>query len=130
MTSIKLLAQTDDTVTIRRSDLDALLQAVEDAEDVASVEAVRAHIAVVGWEVAKRDYLASGEARRLIEGEHPVRVWREKRGLSQRSLAEKAGLAAGYLNEIEARKKPGSLNAMVRLAHGLGVTVDDLIDDV
>ena len=31
---------------------------------------------------------------RLLDGENPVRVWREYRGLSLRSLAERAGISA------------------------------------
>ncbi len=115
-------------MTISRADPDALLRAEEDAEDLASVEMHRAHIEAVGWPAAKHRYLTGAETLRLLEGEHPVRVWREKRGLTQRALADKAGVAAGYLNEIEARKKPGSMQAFVSLARALEATVDDLVD--
>ena len=64
---------------------------------------------------------------RLLAGESPVRVWREYRGLRGVELAAAAGVAASYLSAIENRKKPGSINALKRLATALRVDVDDLI---
>ena len=64
---------------------------------------------------------------RLLAGENPVRVWREYRGLRGVQLAAAAGVAASCLSAIENRKKPGSINALKRLATALRVDVDDLI---
>ena len=64
---------------------------------------------------------------RLADGEHPVRVWREYRGLKASELAASTGVAASYLSDIEKGKKPGSVNALKRIAAALNVTVDDLI---
>ena len=64
---------------------------------------------------------------RLLAGENPVRVWRQYRGLTGVELAAAAGVAASYLSAIENRKKPGSINALKRLATALQVDVDDLI---
>lgn len=64
---------------------------------------------------------------RLLAGENPVRVWREYRGLTGVELAAAAGVAASYLSAMENRKKPGSINALKRLATALRVDVDDLI---
>ena len=66
---------------------------------------------------------------RLLAGEHPVRIWREHRGLSQEQLAGNAHIARSYLAEIEGRKKPGSLDAYRKLANALGLTVDDLMPE-
>ena len=64
---------------------------------------------------------------RLLAGENPVRAWREYRGLTGVELAAAAGVAASYLSAMENRKKPGSINALKRLATALRVDVDDLI---
>ena len=66
---------------------------------------------------------------RLLAAGHPVRLWREHRGLSQEQLAGKAQIARSYLAEIEGRKKPGSLGAYRKLANALGLTVDDLMPE-
>ena len=60
-------------------------------------------------------------------GEHPVRIWREHRGMTQVCLAEYAGIDRVYLSEIEGRKKPGSVAALRALAEALSVTTDDLV---
>ena len=65
--------------------------------------------------------------KRIASGEHPVRVWREYRGLKAGELAAVAGLAASYLSDIENGKKPGSVKAMKQIAAALNITVDDLI---
>ncbi|MCY4066487.1 MAG: helix-turn-helix transcriptional regulator, partial [Rhodospirillaceae bacterium] len=66
-------------------------------------------------------------AERIADGEHPVRVWREYRGMKAGELATRAGVAASYLSDIENGKKPGSVKALKRIADVLGLTVDDLI---
>ena len=65
--------------------------------------------------------------KRIAGGEHPVRVWREYRGMKTGELAAAAGLAASYLSDIENGKKPGSVKTMKRIAAALNVTVYDLI---
>ena len=63
----------------------------------------------------------------LATGASPVRVWREYRGLSLRALAEKAGVSAALLSEIETGKKDGSVRTLATLAQVLSVTLDDLV---
>lgn len=66
-------------------------------------------------------------ARRLIEGEPPLRVWREHRGLTQADLAAAASLTASYVSQIEAGRKSPTVDVYRALAATLGVTVDDLL---
>ena len=54
--------------------------------------------------------------RRIVEGEHPVRVWRTHRGMTARSLAGAAGIPSSYLSAIERGVKPGSVKALKSLA--------------
>ncbi len=127
MNAVKILSETQDTVTVRRSDWTQLLTELEDAQDRAAVVERRRHEATVGKQAARRNYLTAREARRLLDGESPVKVWRDKRGLSQRELATSAEVSAGYLGEIETGRKPGSVAALTRLAKALRVQIDDLI---
>jgi DNA-binding XRE family transcriptional regulator len=129
MNAIKPLAETADTVTLRRADLDRLIETVEDAEDMASVNAWRAWVDLVGKDRAVGDGYTDDQVNRLLAGESPIRIWREKRKLSQRQLANAAALSAGYLNEIELNKKPGSVAAFHALAKALGVPMEYLVDD-
>ncbi len=129
MTKIKLLAQTDKTVTLRRTDFQALLEAAEDHADLAAIEKHRAEEKRLGWDAAKRNYLTREEAGRLLDGESPVRIWREKSGIRQGALALAAGVRVGYLAEIEGGKKPGSTSALQSVAKILEIPMELLADD-
>jgi mRNA interferase RelE/StbE len=125
--AIRVLAETAETVTIGRSDFEALIQAAEDAEDLAALAVHDADETRLGRDTARRDYLTADEAERLLDGESPVKVWRGKRGLSQRALARAACMQPGYLAEIETKRKPGSVDALKRLSQVLGVAMEDLV---
>jgi len=66
--------------------------------------------------------------RRLVNGDSPLRVWREYRALTQATLARKAGIDKTYLSQLETGRKQGSVAALARLASALSVEIDDLID--
>jgi len=105
-----------DTVTIPRVEYDALQARLEDLEDIlAAMQARGGQPMPMEW------------ANRIIEGENAVRVWREFRGLSLRALAAKAGVSVSYLSEIEAGKKPGSVEAYKALSDALDTSVDWLV---
>jgi DNA-binding XRE family transcriptional regulator len=53
---------------------------------------------------------------------HPVKIIREHRGMTQAQLAKEAGISRPYLTEIETGKKDGSIRAMKALAEALGVS--------
>jgi antitoxin component HigA of HigAB toxin-antitoxin module len=116
------ISETPDSVTLRRADFEALAELVADAQDLADADAVKARMAAGETEVFPFDV-----AERLLDGVHPVTVFREHRGLSARALAESAGVAPSYLSEIEHGKKPGSFDAMARIAGALGVPLDLLV---
>ena len=126
MSGIKIVGETDDTVTVRREDWLELLAALDDAEDRAAVGERRVRERLLGKEAVRTDYLTADEAMRLLNGENPLKVWREKRGLSQRALAETAGIASSYLAEMETGRKPGSDDAYRRLGGCLRVPPEDL----
>ena len=64
---------------------------------------------------------------RLLAGENPIRVYRDHRGLTQKQLADAAGINPVYLSQIETGKRTGSTKTLVSLAHALDVEVDDLV---
>lgn len=122
MNAITPIAMTADTVLLARADYDALLAALEEARDVAAVRQFNADLAAGRTETLPWDM-----ARALLAGTHPVRVWRDHRGLTARALAAATGIAPGYLSEIENGKKPGSAAALKALASALGVDMEDLV---
>ena len=78
--------------------------------------------------LAGHDELVPAEiADRLLDGEIPVKVWREHRGLTARALAQVAGVSDVYLSQIKSGAKPGAPTALGKLARALGLQIDDLI---
>src|SRR5690242_2246232 len=67
--------------------------------------------------------------KRELEGVHPVRAWREYRGLNQAQLATFAGISRAYLTQIETGERTGTLEVMVKLARSLRCMVEDLIPE-
>ena len=63
---------------------------------------------------------------RILDGESPIRVFREHRSLNQRALAQKAGVAVSYLSQIESGRREGTTKVMRRIADALGLTLDDI----
>jgi DNA-binding XRE family transcriptional regulator len=122
MTIAEPLALTEGIVVLRRATYDALMAAVEDARDVRALADLRAREAA-----GKAEYVPIELADRIFAGEHPVRAWREHRGLTLSTLAKSAGIAPSYLSEIEAGRKPGSARALAPLARTLHVVIEDLL---
>lgn len=123
----KPVSETARTVTLSKRDWNAVVARLEDIEDLEAISAVLAHEEKVGKKVARRDYLTGGELRRILDDESPVKVWREKRGLSQRELAAQAGVSPSYLAEIETGKKPGSADALHKLSRVLAIPMENLV---
>jgi transcriptional regulator with XRE-family HTH domain len=124
----KPIRESEDTVTLSRSDWNTLIELLEDAEDAAAVIARKSRENSVGVQVERRNYLTGDELRRLLNWDaSPVRIWREKRSLTQRELASKAGVSHSYLAEIETGQKPGSADALLALARELDVPMEMLV---
>jgi DNA-binding XRE family transcriptional regulator len=115
------IAETEDTVTLRRADYAALLEALDDAADLAALRAAEAAV-----QRGESELLPIEMVERILAGENRLRDWRTHRGMTARELAKTARLAPSYLSEIESGKKPGSFDAMARLARALRVAMEDL----
>lgn len=88
---------------------------------------VRAYDRIVESLKAGEDELLPAElARRLVAGEAPLRIWREHRGLTQTTVAERSGVNRVQITNIESGAKTGSVETLKKLASVLGVTLDDL----
>jgi DNA-binding XRE family transcriptional regulator len=63
----------------------------------------------------------------LLDGENPIRVWREYRGLTQQQLADQATISKPYLSQLESGKRNGTTEVLQALAQALKIRLDDLI---
>jgi hypothetical protein len=116
---IRPIAETADSVTLSRDDFEALTDLVADAADLADLVTVKRKIGA-----GEKQIFPFEVAERLLDGNRPVTVFREYRGLGLRQLAGAADVSPSYLSEIESGGKPGSFECMRRLAAALDVSMD------
>ena len=84
-------------------------------------------LALARTEDANAERVPAALVRRLAAGESPARVWREHRGMTQRALADAAGISPALMNEIEAGKKEGSIRTLLAIARALRLDLDALV---
>jgi DNA-binding XRE family transcriptional regulator len=109
-------------VILPESEFQSLVEAVENAEDGASVKAFESRLAA-----GEEELLPAELANAILDGANPVRAWRKYRGVTIKSLAQNAGIAPAYLSQLETGQRDGTIETMKKLASGLGVLIDDLI---
>ncbi len=115
----------EELVVLSRNDYELLLRQSELADDLEDLLAVKAYEARVA--AGESDSIPMEFVDRLIDGENPVRVWREVRGLSAKDLAAAAGISAAYISEIETGKKEGSISVLKAISKVLRIDLDDLV---
>ena len=108
---------------LRWDDYQALSSAAgDDAIDGAILDSLPAY--------DRKDLLPGELVRRIIGGESPMAVWCEHRGIKPSGLARNIGVSPGYISDIIAGKKPGSVDVLRKIATALGVAVDDILSEV
>ncbi|OYW55093.1 MAG: hypothetical protein B7Z31_11140 [Rhodobacterales bacterium 12-65-15] len=106
------------TITIAQSEYDRLVADSEMLADLAAYDAAKA----LGGEGVPLAVFT-----RIINGENPVKVIREWRGLTQAELARRAGLHRVQLHDIETGKSRGSVDTLKAVAVALDVGMDDVV---
>jgi DNA-directed RNA polymerase specialized sigma subunit len=65
---------------------------------------------------------------KLINGENPIRVWRQYRGKAMKEFAQEIGVTQSYLSQLEASKRQASQKVLKLLAGKLCVDIEELIE--
>lgn len=112
----------NEMVSIPVSEYQRLLAAAEALSDLAAYDAAKARLAA-----GRDELLPAAFADRLLDGESPLRIWRELRGLTQAALAQASGVNRVMIAEMESGRKSGSVATLQKLSAALRVSVDDLI---
>lgn len=128
MTKIQTITGPDgsEMVVLSRPDYDALLEAI--AFERADADAAAVHRDAMSRIRAGDEETIDGDMLdRLTSGkEHPVKIWRDHRRLSQAALAGAAGCSAQAVANIETGRSQGSFDTLTALARVLGVPVETL----
>lgn len=121
---IIISATGDRLVVLTEAEYRTLVDAAADAADVAAIRRFEERLAA-----GEEELLPEEMVDRILDGENPIRVWREHRGLTVKALAEAAGITPAYLSQLETGKRDGTVATVKKLADALGVSVDDLVGE-
>jgi predicted transcriptional regulator len=101
------------------------LRLIEDAEmlqDIRDYDAAKKAIE------AGEELVPSEVTYAILDGENPIKVWREYRALSQQELAIKAGISTSYLSQLETGKRTGKVEVLKAIADALDVALDGIVE--
>lgn len=98
-----------------------LLKAAEDLEDIALYDEAKRNDD--GFRIPQEIV-----TKTIIEGQNPIKVWREHRGLTVEALANAAGISKPYLSQIENGKRHGTMRVMKAIAKALNLPLDVLAE--
>ncbi len=93
-------------------------EAAEEAADLAAYEEARAR---------EEEAFPLALAERLVAGAHPIKVFRDYRGMTQAELGRQVGLSPMYISQIETGRRGGSTKALRRIAAALDIDLADLL---
>ena len=63
----------------------------------------------------------------ILGGVHPVKAWRECRGIKLKELSEKIGKTGAYISQIESGKRNPTIDTLKKIAKALDLEVEMLI---
>ena len=100
----------------------AMQEALEDREDVSTVKEFEQDLAA-----GKAELIPAEFVDRLVDGENPIRVWRDYRGIKAVELAKTVGISQSHISSIETGQREPSVTLLKKLAEALNVDMDDLV---
>ena len=109
----------DEMVVIPRADYDALIDAADEASDLALMKSRR------GEPTMSHDLVMAV----LTGNMRLMEAWRKQRGMTQAQLAAKVNVRPATISDIESGKSHGRFDIMQRVARALGVGLDDLASE-
>jgi DNA-binding XRE family transcriptional regulator len=99
---------------------------LEDSEMLADIQAYDLAKAQID---AGEELIPSAVVYALLNGENPIRVWREHRGLTQQQVADRVGISKPYLSQLESGKRRGGVEVLQKVAQILKVSLEDVVVD-
>lgn len=100
-----------------------LLEQAEMLEDIRDYDAAKAELAN-----GEDELIPSEVVYAILDGENPIKVWREYRELTQQQLADATGISKPYLSQIETGKRNGTMDILSTIAKVLHVSLDDVYE--
>ena len=105
-------------VVLPVAEYEDLLDRLELAEDIATIKEANAN---------PGEWWPADVVNRLLDGDNPIKVYREHRGLTQGELAKQASLAQATIAQMETGARVGTVAVLKKIAAALAVDLDDLV---
>ncbi len=99
-----------------------LVAAAEMADDILTYDNAKSEV-----REGDDETVPSQVVNRLLDGDNPIRVWREFRGLTQQQLAEQCGITESDLQQLESGMREVRVQTLSRVANALHVMIDDIV---
>ena len=107
-----------ESVILSKNNYEKLLQCKEDLADIQALK---------NYETSGEEGFPSDVVKRLVDGENPIKVYRQYRGLTQLKLSERVGVQQSYITQLESGKKSGTVKVLKKIATALNLDLDDLV---
>jgi len=98
-----------------------LIEQAELLEDIRDFDAISAAI-----ERGDEELIPAEVVNAILDGENPIKVWREFRGLTQQQLANAIQISKPYLSQIETGKRTGTTDVLSAIAKALDVSLEQV----
>ena len=100
-----------------------LLEKAEMLEDIHDYDRIKESLRNGSEELIPSEVVFS-----ILDGENPIKVWREFRQLTQKQLADKVNISKPYLSQIETGKRTGTAEILSSIAKTLNVSLEQLLN--
>ena len=100
-----------------------LVERAEMLEDIRDFDTAKAEL-----ENGEDELIPAEVVFAVLDGENPIKVWREYRGLTQQQLASAAKISKPYLSQIETGKRRGTTEILSAIAKVLNVSLDEIVE--
>ena len=98
-----------------------LIEQAELLEDIRDFDSISAAI-----ERGDEELIPAEVVNAILDGQNPIKVWREYRGLTQQQVADAIQISKPYLSQIETGKRTGTTDVLSAIAEVLNISLEQI----
>lgn len=98
-----------------------LIEQAELLEDIRDFDSISAAI-----ERGDEELIPAEVVNAILDGQNPIKVWREYRGLTQQQVADAIQISKPYLSQIETGKRTGTTDVLSAIAEALNISLEQI----
>ena len=98
-----------------------LIEQAELLEDIKDFDSISAAI-----ERGDEELIPAEVVNAILDGQNPIKVWREYRRLTQQQVADAIQISKPYLSQIETGKRTGTTDVLSAIAEVLNISLEQI----